>query len=280
VNLYLNGNYNPPKPTIVQTVGSFKSLGCRRDPVTPRLLTPGTFVDTSGLTVQACIAKAAGFKYAAVEFGSECFWGNTLATSDTSGSCDTPCSGSATQLCGGGGAAILYENEAYVPPAPVPTVVPNFGTFDSKGCFADSTSSRLLTKGSYTDSALTLEKCINRAGYARYIALENANQCFWGNVLTSTAGSNGCNKACTGQAKDVCGGSNAASLYENSAWVPTWTNADVKAFVKEVQGLLNDFRAAVQDWKSQMEAPTRRIMRRSPASALVVVQRIGSNLSM
>lgn len=113
------------------------------------------------------------------------------------------CSGDSKQLCGGGEAANVYENSAYIPPAPVPTTVPSSGSFQSKGCFSDSTNSRLLPKGPFEDNSLTVANCVLKAGYARYVGVENGNECFYGNVLSSTAGSSNCNKACTGEAKDL-----------------------------------------------------------------------------
>ncbi|KAF2188863.1 hypothetical protein K469DRAFT_684156 [Zopfia rhizophila CBS 207.26] len=59
----------------------------------------------------------------------------------------------------------LYEDTAYNPP-PGANTVPRSKGISNQGCYNDSTSSRLLTGGSYVDtSGMTVDKCIQKAGY-------------------------------------------------------------------------------------------------------------------
>jgi len=115
-NVYLNENYLPP--ALVPISGAFESRGCFTDSSKPRLLSSGHSTDYGGMTVAKCIAMAGpSYKYAAIEYHGECYWGNTLANSQTAdSSCDAACAGDSTQLCGGTWVANVYENSAYQPP--------------------------------------------------------------------------------------------------------------------------------------------------------------------
>jgi len=105
----------------VANVNSFSAQGCFVDTGKPRLLGSGSLDDAGGLTVATCVAKAGlTVKYAAVESGSHCYWGNYLVSSKVADSkCGTACGGNDTELCGGTGAANVYLNNKYVPNANV-----------------------------------------------------------------------------------------------------------------------------------------------------------------
>ncbi|KAK5007973.1 hypothetical protein LTR16_005791 [Cryomyces antarcticus] len=71
------------------------------------------------MTVANCIdyCSAAGYSYAGMEYSSECYCGNTLATDRAPaagilGNCFMKCSGDSTEYCGGGAALSIYRNTA------------------------------------------------------------------------------------------------------------------------------------------------------------------------
>jgi hypothetical protein len=70
------------------------------------------------MTVEKCIGLAGpSFKYVAIEFHSECYWGNTLTNSKVDESqCDAACGGDSAHLCGGTWVANVYENSIYKSP--------------------------------------------------------------------------------------------------------------------------------------------------------------------
>lgn len=115
-NVYLNENFVPP--AVVPSSGTFRSRACFTDGTYPRLLSSGHSTDYGSMTVAKCISLAGpSYKYAAIEFYGECYWGNTLALSQTAdSSCDAACAGDSTQLCGGTWVANVYENSAYQSP--------------------------------------------------------------------------------------------------------------------------------------------------------------------
>lgn len=64
--MYNNIAYKPPA-TQNPGVGTFKALGCYTDSSTSRTLS-NVFTDWEGMTVAKCVAKAAEYKYAGVEY--------------------------------------------------------------------------------------------------------------------------------------------------------------------------------------------------------------------
>ncbi|KAH9204465.1 hypothetical protein DL95DRAFT_116127 [Leptodontidium sp. 2 PMI_412] len=246
-------------PTLVPSTGNFKSVGCYTDSAAPRLLSVGSFVDNSGMTVAACAAKAGSSKYFAVEYAVECYWGNELSSAQTSENCNMACAGAATQLCGGGNAATVYQNSNFdEPPTSVPTVLPSSGNWQSSGCYVDSSNPRLLQKGSSTDGALTVAKCIAKAGYVRYIAVEYGSECYWGSVLSSGQKSSACTVACSGESSQLCGGAYAANVYENTEWRPPLSKQEIIDAIREISDYLSTLYESLAALKNAAQAPTRR----------------------
>ncbi|KAG8626755.1 hypothetical protein KVT40_005700 [Elsinoe batatas] len=105
--------------------------GCAPDSTGTRTLTGYSNVyntDQGTTSVDSCIAKCKGFQYMGLEYGKQCFCGNSLPSdrvpsSTTYGQCNMPCAGNSTQLCGGGSQLSLYKactgsgcaNAAYKP---------------------------------------------------------------------------------------------------------------------------------------------------------------------
>ncbi|KAK2005862.1 WSC-domain-containing protein [Colletotrichum eremochloae] len=101
-------------PKIVPSAGAYKDPVCLFDAPGSRVLTGGSSEDQSGMTVEKCIAQAAadGWRYAGVEFGRECFWGDVQVNPERSNQadCNTVCAGNPDQVCGGGNRILVYEN--------------------------------------------------------------------------------------------------------------------------------------------------------------------------
>ncbi|RAK78058.1 WSC domain-containing protein [Aspergillus fijiensis CBS 313.89] len=113
---------NPPTPTLTPQLDTFTFNGCYADSADARLLVADSSEDGSadGMTVEKCIAlaQASYWRYAGVEFGSQCFVGNTLHGPDqyATGDCNTPCAGNPTELCGDGGRIQVYEDASWSSP--------------------------------------------------------------------------------------------------------------------------------------------------------------------
>ncbi|KAF3244464.1 hypothetical protein TWF192_007758 [Orbilia oligospora] len=206
----------PATPTINPGVSGFKYFGCYSDDVNARVLS-NQFVDSSGMTIAQCIAHAgSSYNYAGVEYGQECWYGNTLASSSSaqSSGCNVPCPGKAIELCGGGNRIQLYKNPNFTPPGS-----PDTGSFVSQGCYTDSIDARALEHSSNDATGMTIQKCIGLATGFKYAGLEYHSECYWGNTLASSstpADSSDCNTACAGDSSQTCGGGNRISVYLNS----------------------------------------------------------------
>jgi hypothetical protein len=92
-------------------------VGCASDG-NPRTLTDKTSIYMGGfgdtLTVEKCVDWCAGYKYAGLEYASQCFCGNTVAADRAPvagilGNCNMKCKGDDGQYCGGPNALSLYQ---------------------------------------------------------------------------------------------------------------------------------------------------------------------------
>lgn len=89
-------------------------VGCGNDSASARTFT-GLFLSNTTQSVESCIAScsAHGFNYAGMEYGVECYCGNTLPSSrapvaNIIGSCSMPCAGNNGEICGGYAALSIY----------------------------------------------------------------------------------------------------------------------------------------------------------------------------
>ncbi|KAK6540872.1 hypothetical protein TWF694_008255 [Orbilia ellipsospora] len=222
-------------PTIVPSVGAYKNPVCLFDSGSTRILTGGSQNDHSvtGMTVEKCIAlaRAAGARYAGVEFAGECYWGATQNNPETASQsdCQTPCSGNAAEVCGDTNRILIYDSgpiaTSTTTSAPAtPTVNPGLNGFTFYGCYSDDTNSRVLSN-EFIDSSggSTIEKCLAHAGSSyNWVGVEYGQECWYGDTLgsNSQAESSGCDMPCPGKKTELCGGGNRLQLYKNSNYSP------------------------------------------------------------
>jgi hypothetical protein len=65
------------------------------------------------MTVEKCFELAFSYRYAAVQGGNTCYWGDELGSSNQDANidqCNTPCAGKSDQACGGSLKNALYSN--------------------------------------------------------------------------------------------------------------------------------------------------------------------------
>ncbi|KAF7363206.1 WSC-domain-containing protein [Mycena venus] len=99
-----------------------------------------------------------------------------------------------------------------------PTIVLEYKEWKSIGCQADSTSGRALKHlVAVASPTMTVESCLDscQAGGYALGGVEFGDECYCGNALlygygTSTA----CNKPCSGNTSELCGGSKALNVYQ------------------------------------------------------------------
>lgn len=85
-------------------------IGCHTDSVSDRVLTDSQVFDDN-LTIEECAEFCDGSAYFGVEFGTQCYCGNSLANPTSSiaeDQCSYICGGDDTERCGGAGTMNLY----------------------------------------------------------------------------------------------------------------------------------------------------------------------------
>ncbi|WRT68981.1 uncharacterized protein IL334_005963 [Kwoniella shivajii] len=104
---------NPSLAQSLTVVNKFSASGCIQE-VSGRALT-GASKTASNMTVEICTSfcSAGGFTYAGLEYGSECYCGNSFSngasTSSRSSQCNMACGGSSSETCGGPNAISLWK---------------------------------------------------------------------------------------------------------------------------------------------------------------------------
>ena len=196
----------PTGPITVQNGVGFSFLGCYSDSVNSRALSglanPGA---ASQNNVEQCASGCIGFTYFGVEYGAECYCGNTIgagsnvvagSTPDVTG-CNMVCSGNATEYCGGPNRLNVYNyvaatssasktvissgiiasstfvaSSASAVPTPTgPVHVQTVGSYVYQGCWNDTqqnSNTRTLSGFAYFNTTgMTVELCAAQcAGYA------------------------------------------------------------------------------------------------------------------
>jgi hypothetical protein len=98
-------------PTAVPTVGTYHLVGCYAEPSGGRAF-PTLYANDS-MTPALCLGAANGATYFGLEYGRECWYGNTIAAGAvleaTNKNCTKVCPGNAAQYCGGGSHLLVYH---------------------------------------------------------------------------------------------------------------------------------------------------------------------------
>ncbi|KAL5332569.1 peptidase S8/S53 domain-containing protein, partial [Aspergillus crustosus] len=108
-----------PTPTTVSDIDDFSAIDCLADGMDNRVLVGDDNESSSEMTPERCVkfAQDGAWKYAGVEYSSQCFVGNTLHTDDKDNDgCDMPCTGDKEKLCGGEGRIQIYKDSSWKNP--------------------------------------------------------------------------------------------------------------------------------------------------------------------
>ncbi len=141
----------------------------------------------------------AGYKFAGTQCSDECWCGNSnggQAVPDNE--CNKPCTGNAAKMCGG-----AYRNSV-------------FQTTSYLGCYADLDPHRNLPHLAGYPNINGGVECVRRCLIAGYIfaGTQFPSECWCGNSYGHQAvHANECNKPCTGNTGEMCGGAKLNSVY-------------------------------------------------------------------
>ncbi|KAK3341705.1 glyoxal oxidase-like protein [Lasiosphaeria hispida] len=238
-------------------VNGFVYQGCYSEGTTGRALTfapPG--IVGSELTVAKCTSacKTAGYTLAGVEYGGECFCGQTITNGAVPATgCDMLCNGNSSEYCGAGNRLDVYSSGGLLTtsasnvlttqtPTAVPTAVSTatislsvgpaptgpsqpatVGNYDLYGCQTEGTGARALVAATYASDEMTLESCRAFCSAYTYFGVEYARECYCGNSFSPgsvPAPATDCSLTCAGGAFEYCGAGNRLSVYARNGTPP------------------------------------------------------------
>ncbi|KAI9776670.1 MAG: hypothetical protein M1835_005454, partial [Candelina submexicana] len=253
LNLYHTNSttpVTPPGDPVVATVPGWNIVGCYSEGTNGRALTgKAPAAPATGLTAESCAAGCAGFTYFGVEYGGECYCGNTLSAGSAPvagvpavSGCNVPCNGNKTEYCGGGNRLNLYQADSTIPsttsggvspPTPTgPIVVAAVAGFLSMGCYTEGTNSRALSVQQPGGNTNTIESCAAACLAYSYFGTEYGAECYCGNALSAgsiPATDNGCSMTCAGNSSEYCGGGNRLNMYRKSSTTSTTGGSSASA---------------------------------------------------
>ncbi|KIM29565.1 hypothetical protein M408DRAFT_22898, partial [Serendipita vermifera MAFF 305830] len=222
------------------------TMGCYTDKVTSRTLAFGQPA-SAAMTIEKCQATclAGGFKYAGVEYSVECFCANTLtvgAGPANDGRCKMPCSGDASETCGGADGVNVFfygvaagtssaagssassvatsSPSAAQPATPTNGVVATYNGWTYMNCYVDAVAARTLPVAMGVlggPAAMTVELCLDACKKNNYpvAGLEYSSECYCGNALPPQIATDGrCKMYCNGAATTICGGPDGLTVYQ------------------------------------------------------------------
>lgn len=220
---------------------AWTALGCYTDSVAARTLTTAEYPGT--MTVELCTSacKSAGYVYAGVEYGGECYCGNSFSNGggpapDGSAGCNMACAGNAQETCGGanrlnvfqyGGGSSTTTTPASSTTAPTSTSAGTGsatglpGGWAYRGCYIDGANGRIMNTQEPDSNLNTIEVCVNTCvglGYS-VAGMEYGVQCFCDNFVrngASLTADTDCNMACAGNSAEKCGAGDRMSIYSNA----------------------------------------------------------------
>ncbi|CAK7205222.1 hypothetical protein SEUCBS139899_007989 [Sporothrix eucalyptigena] len=227
-------------PFINPGADGYQYIGCWNEPSTGRAF--ANQLTNSPETVDNCLAAAAegGYTYAGLEYGGECWVGNTInsgASKAASTACTMTCNGNTTELCGGSLLLDVYQFNATAAVSSAKaastaststtltksgastvttskttsttststtaahTTKPTVGNWVYQGCYTEGSTGRALAALSETNNEMTYEECAAYCSAYAFFGVEYGDQCYCGNYLTT-----GSNKTSESDCSTYCAG--------------------------------------------------------------------------
>lgn len=207
----------------------WSALGCLTDSGSARTFDGYRFSsDSMNYTLCTSTCASRGFNFAGIQYGRECYCGNTqggstAATSD----CSMSCAGDMYSKCGGSWRLTAFKsNTNNTAPATTSSTATASSTsttaaavasvaapsgWSAMGCWTDQGNPRSLNGYKYSSSsAMTYDSCTSacaQRGFT-YAGIEYGGECFCDNTLAgSSAPAGDCNMMCNGDKTQPCGGS-------------------------------------------------------------------------
>ncbi|KAK1834732.1 putative fungistatic metabolite [Podospora conica] len=199
------------------------SQGCWID--VGRTIGAAGYASATAMTIQSCVSfcETRGFAYAGVEYSTECFCGNTMASSATQVSdtaCSMACSGDPSQPCGGPSRLNIFHTTV----VSGPRINPGVNGFVHMGCYSEGTSGRTLTHGVsgaiVPGVQMSVDRCTAACANTGFplAGVEYGSECFCDHVISNGgAPATGCNMVCNGNSSEFCGAGGRLNVYTREA---------------------------------------------------------------
>jgi hypothetical protein len=238
---------NAPGPYVNPGTVGYSSIGCYTEGTNTRAL---SVQPNANNTVASCLKACQGYLYSGVEYGGECFCGNSLAIGAVPAStsdCSMTCNNNQTELCGGPSRLNMYIYGNGTLPSPTsspsssspignnnaqstagPSIPANIGLFSYNSCFTEATDGRALTAFALADNSVTLQTCAGNCTQYKYFGVEYSRECYCGNSLSAAsviATDGRCSMTCSGNSSEICGGPNGLTLYSQGNFSVSATNS-------------------------------------------------------
>ncbi|CZR50423.1 uncharacterized protein PAC_00295 [Phialocephala subalpina] len=200
-------------PRADAVIPGYTDEGCYTEATNMRALTGGTYFDDL-MTVEKCAAACSGYTWFGVEYGRECYCGDTINTGSVpapSTDCNFQCPGDATENCGAGNRLNMYSKASTAPATETLT------TYSTLGCYTEATTGRALVGLSQADNTMTVEQCASICSGFTTFGVEWYRECYCGNTLmpgSVPAPSTDCKYACDGNSSEICGGDWRLNVYQ------------------------------------------------------------------
>jgi WSC domain len=212
---------------IVPTIGNYTFQGCYTEATQGRALRD-KIVNQPDMNLDYCARNCTGFTYWGVEYGTECYCGNTLgagsAPATNQDDCTFPCPSNPSQPCGARLRLDLYKLNTTTTEQPPPPSHPNtIRNFTYQGCFTESTTPgrRALSGKSLASNDMTLDYCAANCTGFTYFGAEYARECYCGDALGAGSGlaadQDDCSMGCAGNSSQFCGAGLRLDLYRFGA---------------------------------------------------------------
>ncbi|KAJ7876631.1 hypothetical protein B0H13DRAFT_2347577 [Mycena leptocephala] len=233
LTLYHNANipFTIGNGSVLQNYGLWQLWACIEENSGLLAHGPKVPIPTEQMTVEKCAdgCAAAGWTTAGLERGRECYCGNITVPwpsgweSTSLFECNLPCLGNGQELCGG-----TLDEGRFIAYSTLPVVATAPPEWLQQGCFDDVPTNggmHLLPHApnvTIPSAEMTVEKCIsacnNSVGYNASAGVISGDECWCGDY-SATPGvldrTNSCDERCTGNGREVCGGSGSMFIYSN-----------------------------------------------------------------
>lgn len=292
----------PTGPANKATVGSYNYYGCQTESTTGRALSAATFAYNT-MTIESCMANCAGYIYFGVEYGRECYCGNSFTTGSVPApatDCSFTCPGDATELCGAGNRLSIYKFNSTIASSSAPgttatttssasataTTTPSWPTIKKVvglssyyGCQTEGSNSRALSGLAYANDSMTLEMCIAKCAGFTYAGAEYGRECYCGNSfnvgsVVAPGGDADCSMICPGNNLEFCGAGNRLSVYKLNG--STGSSSSITSSATTLTSLATSVSSSAPSSSSTLSSTTSSSIAKPSPSGPSHVQSVGS----